>query len=168
MALLNILQYPDPRLQKIAAPVELSDINSEKIKSIITNMFETMYLENGIGLAAIQVNIPLQIVTINISEQKDQQLCLINPVITNHQDFITSEEGCLSFPGIHAKIQRYKQISVEFLDHLGNKQNLHAEDLLSICIQHEVDHLQGITFFDHLSPLKKSLLEKKLKKLRKK
>jgi len=167
MSLLNILQHPDPRLKKIASPVTISDISSKHIQTIIDNMFETMYQANGVGLAAIQVNIPLQIITIDVSEPQNTPLCFINPNILAKQDTVTSTEGCLSFPGIYAKIKRYKTIDVEFLDDKGHQQSLHCEEMLSICLQHEIDHLHGKTFFDHLSLLKKTLLEKKLQKLRK-
>jgi len=167
MGLLNILQFPDPRLKKIAEPINLLDIHSNYIKTIISNMFETMYQAQGIGLAATQVNIHLQLITIDISEQRNQPICLINPKILSFKDLITSEEGCLSFPGVYAKVKRYNSITVEFIDNFGNQQTLEPTDLLSICFQHEIDHLKGITFFDHLSPLKQLLLTKKLNKLRK-
>jgi len=167
MALLHILQYPDQRLKKIADPISLQEITSKKIKTIIANMFETMYQAKGIGLAATQVDIHLQIITIDISEQSNRPICLINPQITSNNGSVSSEEGCLSFPGIYTKIPRYYNITVEYLDPLGNPQILNTTDLLSICIQHELDHLHGLTFFDHLSLLKKHMLEKKLNKLRK-
>ena len=167
MALLHVLQYPDQRLKKIAIPIQLSEIPSKKIKTITDNMFETMYQAQGIGLAATQVDIHLQIITIDLSENKNHPICLINPKIISTNGLISSEEGCLSFPGIYAKIQRYQNITVEYFDLLTTKQVLNATDLLSICIQHEIDHLHGLTFFDHLSLLKKHLLEKKLNKLRK-
>ena len=168
MALLNILQYPDPRLKKIAKPITLSSIISNDTKNTIDNMFETMYQAKGIGLAATQVDIQLQIITIDVSEHKNQQLCLINPqIIDKPSVMISHEEGCLSFPGVYAKVKRYSSITIEFLELSGQKKILHADNLLSICIQHEIDHLNGITFFDHLSPLKQKILERKLNKLRK-
>ncbi len=167
MSLLNILQYPDARLKKVATTIAVNDIASTNVQTIIADMFETMYQAAGVGLAAIQVNIPLQIITIDISETKNTPICLINPNITAKQHTITSNEGCLSFPGVYANIQRSKIITVEFFDMHGTNQILHANDLLSICIQHEIDHLAGKTFFDHLSLLKQTLLAKKLKKLRK-
>lgn len=166
MSLLNILQYPDPRLKKIARPINISEIGSQTIKTIIADMFETMYQAKGIGLAATQVNLDIQLIVIDLSEQLNMPQCLINPSITSHQDTVISEEGCLSFPGVYAKVKRHKNITVEFLDQFAQKNIINADNLLSICIQHEIDHLRGITFFDHLSLLKKSLLEKKLKKLR--
>ena len=167
MPLLNILQYPDPRLKKIAIPVTMDDIHGKYIQNLINDMFETMYQANGIGLAATQVNIALKIITMDLSENKNTPICLINPNILSKQDSIISTEGCLSFPGIYTNIKRYKTIDIEFFDKHQKKHILHANDLLSICIQHELDHLDGKTFFDHLSILKKTLLEKKLKKLRK-
>jgi peptide deformylase len=167
MSLLNILQYPDARLKKVATTIAVNDIASTNIQTIIADMFETMYQAAGVGLAAIQVNIPLQIITIDISETRNTPICLINPNITATKHTINSNEGCLSFPGVYANIQRSKIITVEFFDMHGTNQILHADDLLSICIQHEIDHLAGKTFFDHLSLLKQTLLAKKLKKLRK-
>lgn len=168
MTLLNILQYPDPRLKKIAKPITLSSIPSKVTKNIIDNMFETMYQAKGIGLAATQVDIQLQIITIDVSEHKNQPLCLINPQITNKQSVMVShEEGCLSFPGVYATVKRYSHITIEFLEPSGHNKILQADNLLSICIQHEIDHLNGITFFDHLSPLKQKMLDRKLNKLRK-
>lgn len=167
MSLLNVLQYPDPRLKKVAMPVAITDFNTKPIQDIINNMFETMYQAQGIGLAATQVDIHLQIITIDISSSKSQPLCIINPKILNLQEKILFTEGCLSFPGIYANIPRFKLIHLEFLDSHGQTISLDADGLLSICLQHEIDHLNGKTFFDHLSPIKKSLLEKKLFKLRK-
>lgn len=168
MALLNILQYPDPRLKNKAIPVAIDKLQSQVIQTIIDDMFETMYQAHGIGLAATQVNISLQIITMDLSETQNTPICLINPQIVNQpQDITLSTEGCLSFPGIYVNIKRYKTIDIKFLDRQAQEHNLHVNDLLSICIQHELDHLNGITFFDHLSSLKKNLLEKKLKKLRK-
>ena len=167
MALLHILQYPDQRLKKIADPIKLPEITNTKIKTIIANMFETMYQAKGIGLAATQVDIHLQIITIDISEQRNQPFCLINPHILSTVGSLNSEEGCLSFPGVYAKVSRYCNVTVEYMDPLANKQVLAATDLLSVCIQHEIDHLHGLTFFDHLSLLKRHMLEKKLNKIRK-
>ncbi len=166
MPLLNILQYPDPRLKKVASSIAIPEINTKYIQDIVNNMFETMYQAKGVGLAATQVDIHLQIITIDVSNSQNQPLCVINPKIINQQEKIISVEGCLSFPGIYANIPRYKLIDVKFIDRHGKMVNLSADDLLSICLQHEIDHINGKTFFDHLSPLKKNLLEKKLKKLR--
>lgn len=168
MTLLNILQYPDPRLKKIATPINLSDNTKNQIKELIANMLETMYQAKGIGLAATQIDQHIQLITIDLSPQANEPLYLINPKIIQQQYLIKSEEGCLSFPGIYAQVERFSEITVEFLDINNSTKILTAKDLLSICIQHEIDHLNGITFFDHLSPLKRLLLEKKLNKLRKK
>ena len=167
MSLLNIIQYPDPRLKKIATSVAVRDIASKHIQSIVSDMFETMYQANGVGLAAIQVDIPLQIITIDLSDQKKNPFCLINPNITDADGMVMFTEGCLSFPGIYTDIKRYKKISVKFFNIKGEEEWLEAEELFSICLQHEIDHLHGKTFFDHLSKLKQALLRKKLEKLRK-
>lgn len=168
MPVLNILKYPDPRLKKQAQALAMSAVTTAHTKDIIQNLFETMYHANGVGLAATQVDIHLQIITIDVSEEKNQPLCLINPrIIDNPAPFIYNEEGCLSFPGVFAKVKRLQRIVVEFLESTGNTNILEADGLLSICIQHEIDHLNGITFFDHLSPLKRRLLEKKLTKIKK-
>lgn len=168
MALLNILKYPDPRLKKRAQALEAAAVTAAPTKHIIQNMFETMYNSNGVGLAATQVDIHLQIITIDVSEARDQPLCLINPkIIDDTAPFFYNEEGCLSFPGVFAKVKRHQKIVVQFLEPEGKTKSLAAEGLLSICIQHEIDHLNGITFFDHLSPLKRQLLEKKLTKIAK-
>lgn len=167
MALLNILEYPDPRLKNIARQLTIEEINTSEIKNIVENMFETMYHAQGVGLAAIQVNINLQIVTIDLSKSQNEPFCIINPKIIKQEELIISTEGCLSFPGISVKIPRHKLIEIEFMDLNAKKQNLTADGLLSICLQHEIDHLNGKTFFDYLSILKRSLLEKKLKKIKK-
>ena len=167
MSKLTILQYPDVRLKNIANPVEINDIRSQDIQTKIDDMFETMYHANGIGLAAIQVNLPIQIVTIDISPNRNAPICLINPKIAKQSNPIKFTEGCLSFPGIYVKVKRFKHITVEFLDRFAELQTIEADGLLSICVQHELDHLAGITFFDHLSALKRSLAEKKLLKMQK-
>ncbi len=163
MSLINILQFPDPRLKNKAVPVTVFD---EALATTIANMFETMYEAYGVGLAAIQVNIQQQIIVIDVSHEQNQPLCLINPEITEKHGTILSEEGCLSFPGVYAKVQRAKDVQVKFLDKTGKPQTLKATGLLSQCIQHETDHLNGITFYDHLSSLKQELLRKKLEKNR--
>jgi len=164
MALLNILQFPDTRLKNKAAPVEQFD---NALSLLIDNMFETMYETQGIGLAAIQVNIQQRVIVIDVSREGNQPLVLINPEIIHKQDMVDSEEGCLSFPGVYAKVKRAKTIEAKYWDRDGKENSITAENLLSFCIQHELDHLDGITFYDHLSPLKKDLLRKKIEKLRK-
>lgn len=163
MALLNILQFPDPRLKLVAEPV--ANITDETRK-IVADMFETMYEAQGVGLAAIQVNIQQRIIAIDVSEDKTTKLCLINPIITKTEGQVIWEEGCLSFPGVYAKVKRAEKIEVEFLDENANKHKIAADGLLAVCIQHEIDHLDGITFYDHLSKIKQNMLQKKLKKIR--
>lgn len=165
MPLLNILQFPDPRLKNIASPVEIFD---EALAVLIDNMLETMYEASGVGLAATQVNIPQQVIVIDITLEKDKALHLINPTILKTEGLVDYEEGCLSFPGVYGIVKRASTLEVGYLDKHGHERTLQADGLLSICIQHEMDHLRGITFYDHLSPLKQSLIRKKLNKLRKK
>lgn len=162
MALLNILQFPDQRLKKTA---ELVDTFDHDIFRLVDDMLETMYEASGVGLAAIQVNVPKQVIVIDVSEERNKPLCLINPEIISSEGTVDWEEGCLSFPGVFAKIKRAKEIEVSYYDRLGIIRNIKADGLLSVCIQHEMEHLKGITFFDHLSPLKQSMMRKKLEKI---
>lgn len=165
MPLLNILQFPDPRLKKIATPVDVFD---NDILSLVANMFETMYEAQGVGLAATQVNVHKRVIVLDISTEQNQPIVLINPEIVSKLGTLEWDEGCLSFPGVYAKVKRHQDIEIKYRDHYGKLQNLKANGgLLSACIQHEMDHLNGITFFDHLSLLKRELLEKKLEKNRK-
>jgi peptide deformylase len=161
MTLLNILTLPDKRLKTVAKPVEIFD---KKLKTLIADMLQTMYEAPGIGLAATQVDVHKRIVVIDISEEKDQPLCLINPKITELSGQQVHEEGCLSVPGIYAKVKRANTITVEAQDETGENIQLHADDLLAVCIQHELDHLNGVVFLDHLSPLKRKMALKKLEK----
>ena len=163
MSLLNIVEFPDPRLKKIANKVAAVD---DSIRTTVDNMFATMYHADGVGLAAIQVDIQQRIIVIDTSEERNQPLCLINPEIIESGGAIELNEGCLSFPGVYAKVKRNAWVKINYLDRDGNKQSTRAEGLLSVCIQHEIDHLDGITFYDHLSPLKQTLLLQKLKKAR--
>lgn len=163
MALLPILQFPDPRLKLVAKPVETFGADIEKI---YTDMLETMYETQGIGLAATQVNIQQRILILDISLDQTQPICMINPKLINAEGESNSEEGCLSFPGVFAKVKRSAKITVEYYNVKGERQMLDAEELTAVCIQHEIDHLNGITFYDHLSPLKQSMLRKKLDKMR--
>jgi peptide deformylase len=158
---LPILRFPNPFLKKAVPPVGVID---EAIIVHLDNMLETMYAENGVGLAANQVGLPWQLVVIDVSENHNQPLFLINPKIIATEEDILSEEGCLSFPGIYVKVPRKRKVTVEYLNKSGKTEQLAADELLSICLQHEIDHLKGITFFDHLSPLKQSFVLKKLKK----
>jgi peptide deformylase len=161
MALLEILHFPDPRLRIQAQPVKQVD---NKIRQIVADMFATMYEAPGIGLAATQVNIHQQIIVIDLSTEQDQPLCLINPRIISSEGVASTEEGCLSVPGIFESVERADQIIVQALNPQGESFNLTTEGLLSICIQHEIDHLQGKLFVDYLSLMKRERIRKKLLK----
>ena len=146
----------------MAEPVEAV---TDEIRQLVKDMFETMYAAPGIGLAATQVDVHQRVVVIDVSEDRSQPLCLINPEIIEKDGIQTYEEGCLSVPGIYAKVKRANSVTVEYLDEQGEHQTLSAEGLLAVCIQHELDHLQGIVFLDHLSVLKRKMALKKLKAL---
>lgn len=161
MALLNILHFPDPRLRNKALPV--AQVNDE-IRTLVENMFETMYANQGIGLAATQVNVAQRVVVMDVSMQKDKPLCFINPEITLRDGSVESEEGCLSVPDTYDAVQRAATITVRALDRTGKAFELNADGLLAICIQHEIDHLDGKLFVDYLSPLKKQRIRKRLEK----
>lgn len=161
MALLNILHFPDPRLRNKALPV--AQVNDE-IRTLVENMFETMYANQGIGLAATQVNVAQRVVVMDVSMQKDKPLCFINPEITLRDGSVESEEGCLSVPDTYDAVQRAAIITVRALDRTGKAFELNADGLLAICIQHEIDHLDGKLFVDYLSPLKKQRIRKRLEK----
>lgn len=165
MPLLNILQFPDPRLKKVAEPVDTFD---HEILQLVQNMLETMYGTQGVGLAATQVNVQKQILVGDVSEKNNQPFCMINPKILEKRGEVERDEGCLSFPGVYVKVKRAKEVDVEFRDHEGRLQQVSADGLFAICIQHEIDHLLGITFFDYLSPLKQTMMRKKLDKFRRK
>ncbi|CRL66102.1 MULTISPECIES: peptide deformylase [Proteus] len=162
MAVLHVLHYPDERLRTIAKPVEKVDA---EIQRIIDDMFETMYLEEGIGLAATQVDIHQRIIVIDISETRDQRLVLINPELLDAEGDTGIEEGCLSIPEQRAFIPRAEHVKVKALDYNGQPFELEADDLLAICIQHEMDHLVGKLFVDYLSPLKRQRIRQKVEKL---
>lgn len=162
---LEVLHFPDKRLRKVAQPVEKVD---RKIKNIIEQMFFTMYEEKGIGLAATQVNIHKRIIVIDVSENKNEKIFLINPqIISLSKDLDTMEEGCLSVPGFYESVSRPKTIKVSSLDIDGKQIEFEAEGLLATCIQHEIDHLNGKLFVDHISALKRNRIEKKINKLKK-
>lgn len=161
MALLPVLKYPDPRLRKIAAPVERVD---DEVRALVRDMAETMYAAPGIGLAATQVDVHRRIIVIDISDTRDQLRTFINPVILEKSGDAEFEEGCLSVPGIYEKVQRAQRVTVQALDAEGRSYTLEAEDLLAICIQHEMDHLEGKVFIDYLSRLKQQRIAAKLKK----
>ncbi|MGH8584041.1 MAG: peptide deformylase [Gammaproteobacteria bacterium] len=163
MAKLAILHYPDPRLRTKAAPIAAVD---DGIRTLAADMLETMYAAPGIGLAATQVNVHKRLVVIDVSEQHDQALCLVNPVLTACEGSQDTEEGCLSVPGVFDTVERAAQIRVRALDLRGQTLELDAEGLLAVCIQHEIDHLDGKLFVDYLSSLKRSRLKKKLEKAR--
>lgn len=164
MALLNVLIYPDERLKTIAKPVEVFD---EKLDQFLDDMFDTMYQEEGIGLAATQVDVHQRIITIDIEGDKQNQLVLINPEIIESCGETGIEEGCLSLPGLRALVPRKEKVTVKALNRKGEEFVLQAEDLLAICIQHEIDHLNGIVFADYLSPLKRQRMKEKLIKWQK-
>ena len=165
MKKLEVLHFPDKRLRKIAKPVE--KVNQE-IKDIIEQMFFTMYEEKGIGLAATQVNIQKRLIVIDVSENRDKKLFLINPAIINISDGLdTMEEGCLSVPGFYESVSRPKTVKVSSLDFNGKRIEFEANGLLATCIQHEIDHLNGKLFVDHISALKRNRIEKKITKLKK-
>ncbi len=164
MALLNILTIPDPRLHQIAKSVEAV---TPEILTLVDDMLETMYDAPGIGLAATQVDVHMRVVVIDLSEEKDQPLILINPEITARDGHIVYEEGCLSVPGIYEGVERAERIHVKALNRDGKTVQFDAEGLLAICIQHEIDHLDGKVFIDHLSPLKRQRIKKKLEKIKK-
>jgi peptide deformylase len=161
MTTLNILHFPDPRLREIAQPVEQVD---DGVRQFIDDMFETMYAAPGIGLAATQVNVAKRIIVIDVSEEKDQPLCLINPEILELDGIEEMEEGCLSVPGVYERVQRADRVRVSALDRDGQKVEIEANGLLAVCIQHEIDHLDGKLFVDYLSQLKRTRIRKKLEK----
>ena len=161
MALLPILKYPDPKLHTVAKPV--SEVN-DRIKKLVADMAETMYESRGIGLAATQVDVHERVVVIDLSEERNQLITLINPIITHKDGETTYEEGCLSVPGVYDTVTRAERVIVEFLDADGHAQKLDADGLLALCIQHELDHLQGKVFVEYLSPLKQNRIKTKMKK----
>jgi peptide deformylase len=161
MALLPILNYPDPRLHTVAKPV--TEFNAD-LKHLVQDMQETMYAAPGIGLAATQVDRHIQLIVIDTSKEQNDLLVLINPKIVNQSGMQTYEEGCLSVPGIYETVTRAEHIKVEAQDITGKKFTLEAEGLLSVCIQHEMDHLKGKVFVEYLSPLKRNRIRTKMMK----
>jgi peptide deformylase len=161
MAILNILEFPDPRLRNRAEPVASVD---ESIQRLLDDMLETMYEAEGVGLAATQINAGKRIVVIDISEEKDSPQCFINPEIFTRGGVTESEEGCLSVPGFSDTIKRAEMVEMRALDRQGKPVELRADGLLAICLQHEIDHLDGKLFVDYLSPLKRQRIRKKLEK----
>ena len=163
MSILTILEFPDKRLRTVASEVERVD---DGIRKLVDDMIETMYSAKGVGLAATQVNVHKRVIVMDVSENKDEPICLINPQIVERDGVEESEEGCLSVPGFFEKVSRAEHIKVQALDRNGDRFELEARDLLAVCIQHEMDHLEGILFIDHLSKLKRDMVLKKLQKAR--
>ena len=161
MALLNILHYPDPRLRRVAAPV--TEVG-EDVRRLVDDMAETMYAAPGIGLAAIQVNVPKRVVVIDVSDTRDQLLALINPQIVEKDGEQVFEEGCLSVPGVYDEVTRAAHVKLRALDRNGQPFEMEATGLLATCIQHEIDHLDGKVFVDYLSRLKQTRIRKRLEK----
>ncbi len=163
MAKLKILEFPDPRLRTRAQRVEAVD---ERIRSLVDDLFETMYDADGIGLAATQVDVHERVLVADVSSDRSEPCALINPVIIEKDGVTSSDEGCLSVPGFYEPVQRAEHIRVRYLDRAGEEAELEAEGLLAICIQHEMDHLDGKLFVDYLSEAKRGRIRKKLEKER--
>lgn len=161
MAILDILRYPDPRLRNQAKPVEAVDAG---IARLVDDMFETMYQAPGIGLAATQVNVAKRVIVIDVTDDHSQPLCLINPEILNAEGSEVMDEGCLSVPGVYDSVTRAERVRVRALDRNGETFERDADGLLAVCIQHEIDHLDGKLFVDYLSNLKRQRIRKKLEK----
>lgn len=161
MALLSILQYPDPRLHKVAAPVARVD---DAIRTLVRDMAQTMYAAPGVGLAATQVDVHKQLIVIDISPTHDQLQVFINPQIVERRGTSDTEEGCLSVPGVFEKVARSEWIKLWALDANGNSFELEADGLLAVCIQHEMDHLRGKVFVQYLSPLKRNRILTRIRK----
>jgi peptide deformylase len=163
MAMLEILHFPDPRLRTKATPVPVVD---DQLRTLVDDMLKTMYAAPGIGLAATQVNVHKRVVVIDLSKEQDQPLVLINPEIIMQQGVEEMEEGCLSVPGVYESVERADRVRVRALDRDGRTFDLEADGLLAVCIQHEIDHLNGKLFVDYLSQLKRQRIRKKLEKQR--
>jgi len=167
MAILPIIWAPDPRLKSISEPV--ADVD-DGVRALMEDMLETMYAEPGIGLSAIQVGIPKRIVVVDVAREGEepQPIRLVNPVITaESEDLAVFDEGCLSLPEFFSEIERPAEVEVTYTDENGAEQTLHADDILSRCLQHEIDHLDGILFVDHLSAVRRGMILRKLSKLKK-
>ena len=162
MAVLNILRYPDPRLHRVAEPVREVD---ERIRQLVRDMAETMYAAPGIGLAATQVDVHLRVIVIDVSEAREQLRVFINPeIVARSDDSKVYEEGCLSVPGIYDEVERPDRVTVRALDENGQPFTLEADGLLAVCVQHEIDHLNGRVFVQYLSRLKQSRIKTRLLK----
>ncbi len=164
MTKLAILEYPDPRLRKKAAPVEVVD---DAVRQLADDMLETMYGAKGVGLAATQIDVHRRLIVLDVSEERNRPLVLINPELLQQQGSGPGEEGCLSLPGIYDKLSRATHIRVRALGRDGKSFEMEAEGLLAVCIQHEMDHLEGKLFVDYLSELKRQLIRRRLEKERK-
>lgn len=161
MAILDILHFPDARLRNVAKPVAQVD---DSVRKLIDDMLETMYEAPGIGLAAIQVNEPRRVIVVDISEERNAPLALVNPEILERHGEETMDEGCLSVPGVYEPVERAERIRVRALDRTGEPFEMDVDGLLAVCIQHEIDHLDGKLFVDYLSNLKRQRIRKKLEK----
>jgi len=161
MAILEILEFPDPRLRTVAEPVDAFD---ERLHQLVGDMTETMYGENGIGLAATQVNVHLRVLVLDVSDTRDDLHVYVNPEIVEEEGSAVNEEGCLSVPGIYAEVPRAERIRVRARRADGTAFEASLEGLHAICLQHEMDHLAGKLFVDYLSPLKRQMVRKKLEK----
>ena len=163
MAILNILNYPDPKLHTIAKPIEVVD---NSIRKLIDDMAETMYSAPGIGLAATQVDIHTRLIVMDISDDRNEPMIFVNPVVTvlDNKSLVPCEEGCLSIPGASVEVSRPDKIKLNWLDLSGKDHESFPEGLLAVCIQHEIDHLQGKLLVDYLSPLKRARLKDKATK----
>ena len=162
MSILTILEFPDKRLRTVAEEVSQVD---DSIKTLVDDMLETMYAAKGIGLAATQINVHKRIIVMDISEDKNEPICLINPEIIDKIGTEESEEGCLSVPGFFEKVTRSEQIKIRALNRDGESFEMEADDLLAVCIQHEMDHLEGKLFVDYLSTFKRNRIKSKLEKI---
>ncbi|KPK51703.1 MAG: peptide deformylase [Thiotrichales bacterium SG8_50] len=161
MALREILHYPDPRLRTVAKPVEVFD---DSIRTLVKDMAETMYAAPGIGLAATQIDVHQRVIVLDITPDRSDLKVFINPQLTDLHGETVMEEGCLSVPGVYDNVQRAERIRIQAMDENGQPFELEADDLLAVCIQHEIDHLDGKVFVDYLSPLKQQRIGKKLQK----
>jgi len=167
MAQLPILEYPDPRLRTKAVQVDPARVTEPAFQQLLDDMFETMYAAPGIGLAASQVDVHQRFMVIDVTEEKDRPLVFVNPEITHKAGEQVYQEGCLSVPGIFADVTRANEINVRAIGRDGQPFELAIDGLLAVCIQHEMDHLDGVLFVDYLSPLKREMVRKKLAKQRK-
>ena len=158
MTRLTILEYPDPRLRTVAQPVEKVD---DALRTLIDDMLETMYASKGIGLAATQVNVHKRLLVADVSEEHDQPLVFVNPELVRRDEIGTSQEGCLSVPGIYEDVERAQKVRVRALGRDGKPFEMDADGLLAVCVQHEIDHLDGKLFVDYLSELKRQRIRKK-------